>query len=142
MKIFKNCGGKEMKRVILLVVLILVIVAAFTVVIVKSNIEANLEELENSTVSDVDLTKIADGTYTGEYSVFPVAAEVKVTIINHEIKEIELVKHNNGQGKRAEIIPAEVVKAQTLSVDIVTGATYSSKVILKAIENALNNPNQ
>jgi len=31
-----------------------------------------------------------------------------------------------------------VVEAQTLEVDAISGATYSSKVILKAIENALN----
>jgi uncharacterized protein with FMN-binding domain len=34
------------------------------------------------------------------------------------------------------------VGAQTLEVDAVTGATYSSKVILKAIENALKNANK
>ncbi|GAI95081.1 unnamed protein product, partial [marine sediment metagenome] len=36
----------------------------------------------------------------------------------------------------------KVVEAQTLQVDAVSGATYSSKVILKAIENALNNANK
>jgi uncharacterized protein with FMN-binding domain len=35
-----------------------------------------------------------------------------------------------------------VVEAQTLEVDIVSGATYSSKVILKAIEAALNDANK
>ena len=55
----------------------------------------------------------------------------------HMIKEIELKKHDNGQGFPAEIIPGKVVEAQSLEVDIVSGATYSSKVILKAIENAL-----
>lgn len=32
-----------------------------------------------------------------------------------------------------------VVEAQSLQVDAVSGATYSSKVILKAIEDALVN---
>ncbi|MBA7580983.1 hypothetical protein ES708_22882 [subsurface metagenome] len=55
------------------------------------------------------------------------------------IAGIELVKHRSGQGAPAEMIASKVVEAQTLEVDVVSGATYSSKVILKAIENALNN---
>ncbi len=65
-----------------------------------------------------------------------------MTVKNHQITEIELVKHKSGRGAPAEIIPSKVVEAQTLQVDAVSGATYSSKVILKAIENALNNANK
>lgn len=126
------------KYIIFLSILILIIGAIFTVVVVKSNLEANLEKLTDLPISDVDLTKVEDGIYTGRYTAFPVAAVVKVTIKGHKITGINLVKHNNGQGKTAEVIPGKVVEAQTLDVDIVSGATYSSKVILKAIENALN----
>ena len=49
------------------------------------------------------------------------------------------MEHVNGQGSGAERIPATVVEKQTLQIDMVSGATYSSKVILKAIENALLN---
>jgi len=90
-------------------------------------------------ISDIDLSKIEDGIYAGSCIAFPVSAEVEVTINNNKITNIELKKHSNGQGSQAEVIPDKVVKAQTLEVDIVSGATYSSKVILKAIENALNN---
>lgn len=38
--------------------------------------------------------------------------------------------------RRAESIPQMVIEAQSLEVNVVSGATYSSKVILKAIENA------
>ncbi|TYB94365.1 MAG: FMN-binding protein, partial [Kosmotoga sp.] len=51
--------------------------------------------------------------------------------------DIELIEHNHGRGEAAEVIPEKVVEAQSLKVDIITSATYSSKVILKAIENAL-----
>lgn len=90
------------------------------------------------TISNVDVSKVTDGTYTGSCEVLWVAAEVKVTVRNHKIEEIELVKHKNGRGAPAEIIPDKVIEAQSLQVDMVSGATSSSKVILKAIENALN----
>jgi len=69
--------------------------------------------------------------------VFPVSAKVKVVVKGHRITGIELVEHRHGRGAAAEAIPGRVVEAQCLAVDTVAGATYSSKVILKAIENAL-----
>lgn len=108
----------------------------------KSYIEASLVKLTETSIPDVDLSKIADGVYKGSHKVFPVEAEVRVTIENHKIIGIELVKHFNGQGTAAEVIPDRVTEAQSLKVDIVSGATYSSKVILKAIENALQSANR
>ena len=97
----------------------------------------NLEKLANAAIRDIDITALADGIYTGGYSMFPVSAEVRVTVKGQRITGIELLEHNNGRGAPAEVIPSCVVEAQSLDVDAVSGATYSSKVILKAIENAL-----
>ena len=108
----------------------------------KSYTEASLVKLTETSIPDVNLSKIADGVYKGSHKVFPVEAEVRVTIENHKIIGIELVKHFNGQGTAAEVIPDRVTEAQSLKVDIVSGATYSSKVILKAIENALQSANR
>lgn len=121
------------------IVLIAIITAVFGA---KSYIEASLVKLTETSIPDVDLSKIADGVYKGSHKVFPVEAEVRVTIENHKIIGIELVKHFNGQGTAAEVIPDRVTEAQSLKVDIVSGATYSSKVILKAIENALQSANR
>ena len=62
---------------------------------------------------------------------------MKVTVKNHAITDIDLLKHQNGQGKPAEVITERVLAAQSLKVDTVSGATMSSKVILLAIEDAL-----
>ena len=131
-----------MKRkfaIIWTVIIICVLIAAFTIIKIISNSQANLEQLADLQIQNVDLTKISDGVYTGSYSAFPISVKVKVTVSNHKITKIELIKHSNGQGAPAEIIPDRVREAQSLDVDIVSGATYSSKIILKSIENALNN---
>lgn len=130
-----------MKRkpvIIVAVIAVVLLAAVLTTVGVVSNSQAKLEKLADLQIEDVDLTKIPDGVYTGSYGDFPVHAEVKVTVLNHAISKIELTRHDNGQGAPAEVIPDRVTEAQSLNVDIVSGATYSSKVILKAIENALN----
>lgn len=127
------------KRNVIISLLIILFVIILAIIGAKAYIEANMVRVAGMSMSDVDLSKTEDGVYSGSYKAFPVAAEVEVTINNNRITNIELKKHNNGQGSQAEIIPAKVIEAQTLEVDIVSGATYSSKVILKAIENALNN---
>jgi uncharacterized protein with FMN-binding domain len=125
------------KYKILLAVLIVIIAVSLAITGAVKYIEANLDKLNQMSISNVDLSKIEDGVYTGSFSTFPVSAEVKVTVSGHRITGIELVKHNNGKGVGAEVIPDMVVKAQSLEVDTVSGATCSSKVILKAIEDAL-----
>jgi len=136
---------KKKHKIIMGILVVVIIGAYFGITGFKSyieTIESNLDQLIDLKISHVDISKVADGTYPGSYKVFPIIAEVKVTVKNHEITGIELVKHRTGQGAPAEIIPSKVVEAQTLEVDTVSGATYSSKVILKAIENALNNANK
>lgn len=95
------------------------------------------EIISGINIEQIDLSKVKDGNYTGNFDAVYIEAEVNVKVENHKIIDVELVKHKNERGKNAEIIPQRVVQAQSLQVDAVSGATNSSKVILKAIENAL-----
>ena len=126
---------KWQKRLLMLAIFLGVCLVGLGIMMSKA--QDNLDGLVEMTISDVDLTSISDGVYKGTYDVFPVSVEVDVTVSNHEIAKIDLIKHFNGQGKPAEVIIDDVIEAQTLDVDVITGATYSSKIILKAIEVAL-----
>jgi len=86
-----------------------------------------------------DMSQIQDGTYNGFFDAILVAADVDVTVKDHKITEIEINKHKNDRGANAEVITEEVIIKQSLEVDAVSGATNSCKVILKAVENALEN---
>lgn len=126
------------RRIVMFVILGLLVVAAIAGFAIKTSIENKLNQLADVTIPKVDFSTIEDGTYTGSYKVFPVSVKVQVTVEDHHITSIDLIEHKNGQGAPAESIPEQVIKAQSLDVDAVTGATYSSKVILLAIEDALN----
>jgi uncharacterized protein with FMN-binding domain len=128
------------RKRILVIVLVVIAVLLVGGRIVMSRLEASLKALETMPIAQIDLNTVADGVYAGSYSVFPVSVEVSVTVKDHAMTDIQLVKHSNGQGKAAEVIPGKVIEAQSLAVDSVSGATYSSRVILKAIENALLGP--
>jgi len=98
---------------------------------------ANLNRLAKRTIEDVDLTRISDGSYQGSYDSFPIRVEVTVTIADHAYRSITIDKHVTGQGQAAEGLPEIILEKQSLEVDSISGATYSSKAILMAIVDAL-----
>jgi len=93
--------------------------------------------IKEISISKIDLSKVPDGSFTGTFDAIYVGAKVNVTVQNHRIMDIKIINHKNERGQKAEVIPQKVVQSQSLQVDAVSGATNSSKVILKAIENAL-----
>lgn len=95
------------------------------------------DKVDEIPVSNPDMGNIHDGTYRGEYSVAPVYVKVEVSVADHEITDVRILEHGNGLGGKAEKIADDVVRTQSLDVDAVSGATVSSKCIVKAVENAL-----
>lgn len=124
---------KHIFRMIVLIILVIVVLSTGFMGYTQSK----LNQLVQMPVSNVSLDIIDDGTFEGNYSVFPVTVKINVTVKGHKITEILILRHINGQGGKAEAIIDRVIEKQSLQVDIISGATYSSKVILKAIENAL-----
>jgi len=80
---------------------------------------------------------LADGSYKGFYDGGMVKAEVEVTIFGGSMTAVKILKHDCGTGKPAEAIVNDIVTAQSLDIDVISGSSYSSKVILKAVEVAL-----
>lgn len=99
------------------------------------------EMVKSLSVQDVTLSGVADGEYMGECDLSLVYAKVKVTMRDGRIENIAILKHENGRGKSAERIIEDVIGQQKTTVNTITGATASSKAILKAVENALKDAN-
>lgn len=93
-------------------------------------------------VMDIDVSSVADGTYIGSCDVGYIYAKVEVTVESGKITDINLLEHNNERGKKAEKITDTIKEKQSVTVDTVSGATNSSKVIQRAIYNALSNNNK
>ena len=66
-----------------------------------------------------------------------ISAEVSAEISAGRLVSLKLLKHGHGRGIGAESLIDKILDEQSLDVDIVTGATASSKAILKAVESAL-----
>ena len=77
------------------------------------------------------------GTYTGEYTFETLYAKVSVIVKDEEIKKITLDEFETEKGDEAAKIVDSIVEKQSVTVDDVTKATDSSRVIKLAVLNAL-----
>ena len=87
-----------------------------------------------------DLAGKNDGIYRGEYDLegTPVKVALDVTVKSHYVAAVKIIKHTCSPiGKKAEKITGRIIETQSLNVEAISGATGSSKAILKAVENAL-----
>ncbi|MBU5483990.1 FMN-binding protein [Clostridium sp. MSJ-11] len=126
--------NKVIRRI--LTVMIIVVLGMFITIYIS--IQGLNKKIGSVEINNIDLYKVRDGEYSGDYSFKEIiASKVKVTVDNNKITNIDLIEHKYGLGKKAETIISRVIDSQSLNVDVVSGATASSKVILKSIENAL-----
>lgn len=92
-------------------------------------------------VSAVPALAYTTGTYTGTGTGMLDKIEVAVTFDADTITGIEVVSCNDTPGvcdAAVEKIPAEIVKYQSLGVDVATSATFTSNGILEAVADAVN----
>ena len=123
-----------MKKKILIILLCTIL---FVLIGASLYLKRLVNDVNSITVSNLNMANITDGIYVGEYSITPVYVEVEVSVTEHKITNIKIIEHENGLGGKAEKIVDNVISRQSLEVGAVSGATVSSKCIIKTIENAL-----
>jgi uncharacterized protein with FMN-binding domain len=84
---------------------------------------------------------LKDGTYQGSASGYSGTTTVSVTVSGGAVTGITVVSESDSQNffTRAKTIISTIISKQSLDVDAVTGATFSSAGILNATYNALSN---
>ena len=113
--------------------------------VVEQSVEAASSEAEKETLPKLPY---ADGVYVGSSRGYGGAVRVQVTMENGSITEVEILdaSHETKQFlRRAKRLLTTVVETQSWEVDAVSEATYTSRGILGAVQNALtgevvNNP--
>lgn len=59
-----------------------------------------------------------------------------MTVKKERLESIEILRHENGKGKRAKAIVDDMVRNNDSEVDLVSGATVSSICIRSAVRDA------
>ena len=127
------------KKVVLLVIMLLLLIGLVWGIIYLKSVTDYKQAVKETTFEEINISDISDGVYIGEYDVNFIYAKVEVTVQNGEITNINILEHRYERGKAAEVITDSIVDEQKIDVDAISGATNSSAVIKKAVENALKN---
>ena len=82
---------------------------------------------------------LADGIYKGTGTGYAGEISVAVTIKEKQITAIDILSTSDDAAffNRAKSVIDRIIAGQTLEVDVVSGATYSSNGIISAVKNAL-----
>lgn len=102
---------------------------------VKEETTKSEEQAQVAKVS-FDLT---DGVYKGTGTGYAGDITVAVQIKDKQIVAIDILSSSDDAAffKRAQAVIDKIIEGQTLDVDTVSGATYSSRGIISAVKNAL-----
>ena len=102
-----------------------------------------MSEIRQLVIREVDLQKVADGTYAGSYHKGRWTFDVQVVIQNHRIRS---VKNVNARMKALQVwndsAEQAFIQKQSVNIDVVSGATLNSRAMQKAVEVALSSPPQ
>lgn len=127
------------KRIIIFSVIILLLFGAAALGKYLKSVSDYQKAVREITFDDINISDIADGVYTGEYDVNFIYARVEVTVRDGAVTDIDIIEHKNERGGAADAVVDKIIAEQRTDVDAVSGATNSSAVIKKAVENALKN---
>ncbi|MBN2878232.1 MAG: FMN-binding protein [Clostridia bacterium] len=99
------------------------------------------DDVYNSLSSEGAALVLADGIYTGVADGFGPNLKVEVTILEGKIYDVTVVSHNEVNerfySRPIEELPDAIVEAQSVQVDSISGATYTSIGIKNAVIDAL-----
>lgn len=125
------------KKIISVIILLFLLIGLICGAVYLKNVADYKRAIGETTFDEIDIADVSDGNYIGEYDVNFIYAKVEVTVEDGEIVSINILEHRHERGKAAEKVIEKIIEEQKINVDAVSGATNSSTVIKKAVENAL-----
>ena len=102
----------------------------------KEETKEKKEEKQTAAKGSFDLE---DGVYKGTGTGYAGNITVSVQIKDKQIVSIDILSSSDDEAffSRAKAVIDKIIEGQTLDVDTVSGATFSSRGIISAVKNAL-----
>src|SRR6056297_590240 len=88
-----------------------------------------------------DFATLRDGNYIGTGIGFGGPIRIELVVDNKKIKTIEVLSHRESAGYYEEVFKIksrEIIETQSLSIDVVSGATASSRGFFSAVKSAVS----
>ena len=99
----------------------------------------------NATIQSAKITLYKDGTYTGDVAdAFYGNVQVKVAIQNKKIADVQFLQYPHDATRSLAIntlampnLKQEAIQSQQANIDIISGATDTSKAFIQSVQSAL-----
>ena len=125
---------KKVFKIALIAVVVIILIGVVVTVLMTMG----LNDIQAMLINEVDINRMQDGTYTGNFEGRRWSNQVEVEIKGQKITSIKIEKDIKFPMEGiAEKIFNQVIEHQNTAVDVISGATVTSKAYLKSIENAL-----
>jgi len=133
MKAIQKKKRRGRKVLLVMVILLLVLSLPGCVALYKEH-----REVRALTLDGVDFSRLKDGVYSGEnpgglYGWR--ASRVEVTVQAGRVKDIKIV--SSAEEADFEQVARQIILAQSLEVDGISGASLTTRAFLKTVETAL-----
>jgi len=116
-------------------------VAALIVVALAGNLwlqNVQLERYRQQPVAVVDVSALRDGTYDGSDTQAGFTYRVLVTVADGRIAQVEVLENREGDYARLATLAADKLLGRPRNdVDAISGATTTSKALMRAVADAL-----
>ena len=80
---------------------------------------------------------LKDGIYAGRAGGHEGPVQVAVVVKDGKISRVEVTRHKEKKKKAIKTVARRILAEQSVKVDAVSGATYSSEAVMAAVKDAL-----
>ena len=112
----------------------------FSYFLIASLLSGCAKQPVNSVSKNTTATKMTPGTYEASEEGHNGAVHVSVTVSEDKIENVEVKDNSETRGlsdPAIQLIPSQIVEYQTLSTDVVSGATYTTVAIREAVKDCI-----
>lgn len=127
-----------MRKKVLKVAGVALLIVALVLTAIGVYLLSGMNEMKAMAIGEINLSVVEDGLYEGAFDLGNRWSNVvSIRVKDHRIEQIDLIESQTFELQEiAQELFEQVLDAQSLDVDMVSGATISSIGYLKAIENA------
>lgn len=101
-----------------------------------------IKELKNLSLQNIEISNIADGTYTGYANTSFLKVKLELIVQNGTLQEVKILMNEGSVGQNVASITETMVKENKIIVSPIPDEEIASVVFMAAATNALSSQNQ
>lgn len=101
-----------------------------------------IKELKNLSLQNIEISNIADGTYTGYANTSFLKVKLELVVQNGTLQDVKILMNEGSVGQNVASITETMVKENKIIVSPIPDEEIASVVFMAAATNALSSQNQ